>query len=225
VKFLRLRWISRGENANTSVLSPETQTESAGEDATLLTLYALAGEECGRFVTLHPRILTRIRRHILAISQVVAARPSFGDVAVRELPVHEMRRAEEELWIHDQHQKTDMATDRLFAAFSGTQLIGVARCSRHPDGCEVDGVYVLEEYRHRGFAKRVMQQLIEECGRNETLYLHARPDLVDFYRKMGFVIVQLPDLPASIRSATTRPGSGTVPMKRDPARVPGGGHE
>lgn len=135
-----------------------------------------------------------------------------------------MRRAEEELWIHDLHQKADLANDRLFAASAGTQLVGVARCSRHPDGCEVDGVYVLEEYRHRGFARRVMQQLIEECGRHETLYLHAKPELVEFYQTMGFVIVRIPDIPDTFRHATIHPGNETVPMRRDPARLSGGGY-
>jgi GNAT superfamily N-acetyltransferase len=133
-----------------------------------------------------------------------------------------MRRAEEELWIHDSQQKADTTTDRLFAAFAGTQLVGVARCSRHPDGFEVDGVYVLEEYRHRGFARSVMKRLIEECGRYETLYLHAKPELVDFYRDMGFAPVPVPDLPATIRPGTAgRAANGTCPMKRDPS--PGNG--
>ena len=55
-----------------------------------------------------------------------------------------MNRAEEELWIDDNRQKADTETDRLFAAFSVTQLVGVARCSRYPDWYEVDSVYVLK---------------------------------------------------------------------------------
>ena len=42
-----------------------------------------------------------------------------------------MIRAEKELWIHYHQQKANAATDRLFAAFAGTQLVGVARCSRY----------------------------------------------------------------------------------------------
>jgi GNAT superfamily N-acetyltransferase len=131
-----------------------------------------------------------------------------------------MCRAEEELWIHDKRQKADTKTDRLFGAFAGTQLVSVARCSRHPDGFEVDSIYVLEEYRHQGFARLIMKRLIEECGRHETLYLHAKPELVNFYREMGFVPVQSPDLPETIRPGSgtdSHRENGTCPMKRNPS--------
>jgi GNAT superfamily N-acetyltransferase len=205
-----------GRIRSTSALSTESHEKPAGEDATLLTLYALAGEECGELVTLHPRIFHRIWQHLPLLGH--AEHPASECVEVRELQPHEMRRAEEELWIHDSQQKVDTATDRLFAAFAGTQLVGVARCSRHPDSFEVDGVYVLEEYRHRGFARMVMKRLIEECGRHETLYLHARPELVDFYREMGFAPVSAPYLLSTIRPGTAgRAANGMCPMKRNPS--------
>ena len=75
-----------------------------------------------------------------------------------------MVRAERELWIHYHQQKADHRNDRLFAAFTGTKFIGVARCARHPDGLEVDAVYVLDEYRKRfcplgyGIARWGMQE-------------------------------------------------------------------
>src|SRR5208337_2008781 len=148
--------------------------DSSSEDATLLTLYALAGEEYEGFVTFRPRIFHRIQQHFLTPGHTETKYPATGTVDVRELSPREMIRAEKELWIHYHQQKTNAATDRLFAAFAGTQLVSVARCSRYPDGFEVDGVYVLEEYRRQGFARLVMKQLIEECGRHETLYMHAK---------------------------------------------------
>ena len=132
--------------------------DSSSEDATLLTLYALAGEECGSFVTFRPHIFHRIQQHFLTPGHTVTKNPATGTVDVRELSPREMIRAEKELWIHYHQQKANAATDRLFAAFAGTQLVGVARCSRYPDGFEVDGVYVLEEYRRQGFARLVMKQ-------------------------------------------------------------------
>ncbi len=169
---------------------------------------------------MQPRIFRRIRKQLLTFGHAFIDHPAVLSVEVRELPAHEMRRAEEELWIHDNQQKADTATDRLFAAFAGTQLVGVARCSRHLDSFEVDGVYVLEEYRHRGFARLVMRRLIEECGRHEMLYLHAKPELVDFYREMGFV--PAPEIPVTIRPGQgTANYSGSCPMKRDPTPLPG----
>lgn len=207
---------------STPALSSEIKTASSGEDTTLLVLYALAGEEAGSFVTFRPHFIHRLQHHFFTPRHAAAAHPLTGTVDVRELSPHEMVRAEEELWIHYHQQKADTDTDRLFAAFAGTQLIGVARCSRHPDGFEVDGVYVLDEYRRRGFARSVMKQLIEECGRHETLYMHAKTELMDFYGEMGFYPIPEPDLPKTIRDRFgfcmgNLAGIDVCPMKRDPS--------
>jgi GNAT superfamily N-acetyltransferase len=210
----------------TSALSEEHHIKAEGEDATLLELYALAGEECGELIILNPRIVHRIRRYLPALSNRIGSSPEVPDIEVRELLGHEMRRAEEELWIHDHQQKADTTTDRVFAAFTGTLLAGVARCSRFPDGFTVDGVYVLEEYRHRGFARQIMRRLIEECGRDGALYLYAKPEHLDFYRDMGFETVPESGLPATIRAGTPdRSGVSVCPMKRDPTLPAGDLHE
>jgi GNAT superfamily N-acetyltransferase len=146
----------------------------------------------------------------------------IGAVDVRELSPAELVRAERELWIHYHQQTADQVNDRLFAAFAGTKLIGVARCSRHPDGLEVDAVYVLDEYRRRGFARSVMLLLIEECGRHETLYMHSKTELVDFYGSLGFYPMPENDLPKTIRDRFgfclgNLKGIDVCPMKRDPA--------
>jgi N-acetylglutamate synthase-like GNAT family acetyltransferase len=145
-----------------------------------------------------------------------------GTVDVRELSQHEMARAERELWVHYHHQKVNKDKDRLFAAFSGTRIIGVARCTRHHDGLEVDEVYVLDEFRHRGFARSIMQLLIIECGRNETLYTHSRTELVEFYSGLGFYPISETELPKSIWdqfSSTPVKRTEMCPMKRDPFPV------
>jgi len=209
-------------NHHTPAQSAAIKSEPSGEDTTLLVLYSLAGEECGSFVTFRPHFIHRLQQHFFAPGHAAAARPVTGTVDVRELSSHEMVRAEEELWIHYHQQKANAETDRLFAAFAGTQLVGVARCSRHPDGFEVDGVYVLDEYRRRGFARSVMKQLIEECGRHDTLYMHAKTELMDFYGDMGFYPIPEPDLPKTIRDRFgfcmgNLAGIDVCPMKRDPS--------
>lgn len=149
----------------------------------------------------------------------------IGAVNVRELSPAELVRAERELWTHYHNQTADRNNDRLFAAFAGTKLIGVARCSRHPDGLEVDAVYVLDEYRRRGFARSVMILLIEECGRQETLFMHSKTELVDFYGSLGFYPIAEIDLPKTIRDRFdfcmgNLKGIDVCPMKRDPASLP-----
>jgi GNAT superfamily N-acetyltransferase len=142
-------------------------------------------------------------------------------VEVRELTPAEMVRAEKELWIHYHQQKADRTLDRLFAVFAGKRIIGVARCSRHEDGLEVDAVYVLDEYRLRGFARSVMILLIEECGRNETLYMHSKTELVNFYGSLGFRLIPEAELPKTIRDRFgfclgDLAGISVCPMRREP---------
>ena len=172
---------------------------SRNEDQTLITLYQLAGEESGGFIAFRPHFIDRITQSLVTGPSVAVQAHIPGPVTVRELTPAEMVRAERELWIHYHQQKADRKNDRLFTAFAGTRLIGVARCSRHPDGLEVDAVYVLDEYRLKGYARSVMQLLIEECGRSETLYMHSKTELVDFYGSMGFRLIPKAELPLSIR--------------------------
>jgi len=133
-------------------------------------------------------------------------------------------RAEKELWIHYHQQKADRENDRLFAVFTGSRIIGVARCSRHEDGLEVDAVYFLDEYRLKGFARSVMILLIEECGRNETLYMHSKTELVNFYGSLGFFLIPESDLPKSIRERFDfvmgdLDSIKVCPMRREPGGI------
>ena len=206
-------------------LSANTDVESAGEDQTLLTLYALAGEESGGFITFRPHFIHEIGRAFFSSGPVSGQVTLPGDVVVRELTVAEMDRAERELWIHYHQQKADRERDRLFALFTGTKIIGVTRCARHTDGLEVDSVYVLDEFRLRGFARSVMKLLIEECGRNETLYMHSKIELMDFYGSLGFHPIREAELPKTIRDRFDfclgeLKGIDVCPMKRDPGCHP-----
>ncbi|WP_054847204.1 GNAT family N-acetyltransferase [Methanoculleus chikugoensis] len=70
---------------------------------------------------------------------------------VRELFPHEFPHVEEEVWSHYRDRKVHPGGDRIFGgALAGEYLVGTARCRKHPDGCEVDRVYVLSEYRGAG---------------------------------------------------------------------------
>jgi GNAT superfamily N-acetyltransferase len=207
------------------IISSYAEPEPFSEDQTLLTLYALAGEESGGFVTFRPHFFVNIGKALFSQGATASPVQDIGAVSVRELSPAELARAEQELWTHYQQQTADQVNDRLFAAFAGTKLIGVARCSRHPDGLEVDAVYVLDEYRRHGFARSVMTLLIEECGRQETLYMHSKTELVDFYGSLGFYPMVEDELPKTIRDRFgfvmgNLKGIEVCPMKRDPTTLP-----
>jgi GNAT superfamily N-acetyltransferase len=206
------------------IVSSYAEPEPFSEDQTLLTLYTLAGEESGGFVTFRPHFFIEIGKALFSQGAVTSPVQVIGPVEVRELSPAELVRAERELWTHNHQQTADRVNDRLFAAFAGTKLIGVARCSRHPDGLEVDAVYVLDEYRRRGFARSVMILLIEECGRQETLYMHSKTELVDFYGSLGFYPMAECELPKTIRDRFgfvmgNLKGIDVCPMKRDPTAL------
>jgi GNAT superfamily N-acetyltransferase len=203
-------------------ISAFADTDSFSEDKTLLTLYALAGEESGGFITFRPHLFHQIGKAFFAPETGVSPEREIEAVEVRELSSAEMVRAEREIWVHYHQQTADRKNDRLFAAFAGTKIIGVARCARHTDGLEVDAVYVLDEFRRRGYARSVMILLLEECGRHETLYMHSKIELVDFYGGLGFYTIREEELPKTIRDRFSfclgeLKGIDVCPMKRDPA--------
>jgi GNAT superfamily N-acetyltransferase len=204
-----------------------TDAEPFSEDKTLLTLYALAGEESGGFVTFRPHLFHQIGKAFFAGEATTASVQVIEAVEVRELSPSEMVRAEREIWVHYHQQTADRTNDRLFAVFTGPKIIGVARCARHTDGLEVDAVYVLDEFRRRGFARSVMILLLEECGRSETLYMHSKVELVDFYGGLGFYPIREEELPKTIRDRFAfclgeLKGIDVCPMKRDPASLAAG---
>ena len=97
-------------------------------------------------------------------------------------------------------------------------LACVARCRRHPDGLEVDGVFTLDDFRGRGYARNVMAALVAAC-RNEDLYMHSTTELVTFYGQYGFVPISESELPSTIRARFDfamgeMQGSNVQPMKR-----------
>ena len=204
-----------------------TDAEPFSEDKTLLTLYALAGEESGGFVTFRPHLFHQIGKAFFSPEASASPVQIIEAVEVRELSPSEMVRAEREIWVHYHQQTADRRNDRLFAVFTGSRIIGVARCARHMDGLEVDAVYVLDEFRRRGFARSVMILLLEECGRQETLYMHSKVELMDFYGGLGFYPIREDELPKTIRDRFAfclgeLKGIDVCPMKRDPAPLAAG---
>jgi nucleotide-binding universal stress UspA family protein/GNAT superfamily N-acetyltransferase len=141
------------------------------------------------------------------------------DISVHELSADKFPLAEK-VWVHYHQQKGDPKTDRIFGVFVEGAIAGVARCRLHPDGNEVDGVFVLHEFRDRGYARKLMQDLLAHCG-SEVLYMHSTLELVSFYRTFGFVPIPEEELPPTIRERFSfalgnMQGSDVCPMKRVP---------
>jgi PAS domain S-box-containing protein len=136
---------------------------------------------------------------------------------VRELMADEFARADQ-VWEEYHDTKGDPATDRIFAVFLNDTIVSVARCRRHPDGLEVDGIFTPAAHRTRGYSHRAVSALVEACH-NEDLYMHAIRALVPFYQAYGFAIIPERDLPPTIReryvwAAGNLEGADVQPMRR-----------
>ncbi len=91
------------------------------------------------------------------------------DVVVRELKKEEFPLAEK-LWEEYRGQKSDMPEERIFGVFENGTLAATARCTRHPDGLEMDCVFSSERFRGRGYARLAVQTLIDACGSEQIFF-------------------------------------------------------
>lgn len=115
----------------------------------------------------------------------------------RELQQNEFSLAEK-VWEQYRGQKADPARERIFGVFADGELAATARFTKHPDGNEMDCVFTPEKFRGRGYARKVVQALIDACGA-ETIFIHSTIVLISFYRTFGFVPIPEEQLPKSIR--------------------------
>jgi len=118
-------------------------------------------------------------------------------VEVRELNHGEFPLAEN-LWKEYRGQKNDMPGERVFAVFENRVLTATARCTRHPDGLEMDCVFSGEKHRGKGYARLAVQALIDACGR-APIFIHSTIVLISFYKTFGFVPIPEEQLPRTIR--------------------------
>ena len=191
---------------------------AAEEDVSLIVLSRFGKRDYIRKIPIGStaaEVALRAERPVLVCNPALAL-----EVEVRELAPDEFEIAEE-IWVHYRGQDADRERDRIFALFLEGTPVCVARARRHPDGLEVDGVFTLEEFRGRGFARIAMDALIGACG-SEPLFLHSTLELVPFYRSLGFMEIEEGELPPSIRerfgfAKGDLEGANASPM----ARVPG----
>jgi predicted GNAT family acetyltransferase len=142
------------------------------------------------------------------------------EIAIRELSPGEFPLVDR-LWVQYRGQETDPATDRVIGAFAGGVLVGTARVRRHPDGLEVDGVFVSEGHRGEGLARRLVQSVLDEFG-SQTLWLHSTIPLIGFYGSFGWETIPESRLPPTIRERLAfcfgeMTGCGVAPMRREPS--------
>jgi nucleotide-binding universal stress UspA family protein/predicted GNAT family acetyltransferase len=203
--------------------SPAREIARVGEelDVSLILIARLGQSDYIRNIPIG-RVAAEVAMHAGRPLFIVNPHISLS-VLVKELKAGEFSLAEQ-VWLGYHQQKADPSTDRVFGVFIEGTLVAAARCRRHPDGLEVDAVYTPDQYRGRGYARKVVRELVEACG-NEPLYMHSTLDLTGFYQTFGFRAIGEQELPAGIRDRFSFAdgelvGANVSPMKRDPAPHP-----
>ena len=139
----------------------------------------------------------------------------------------ELRRDEfflaEKVWEQYRGQKADPLHERIFGVFVNGCLAATARYTRHPDGIEMDCVFVPEQYRGKGYARDAVKDLISQCG-SEPIYIHSTIVLIAFYKTFGFSSIPEDQLPKSIKERFLfcfgeMMGCNVCPMVRNAAAV------
>jgi len=208
-------------------LTVNSEEDVFNEDQTLLALYNLAGEESGGFITFRPHLLNTLNR-ILIAHHILPSPPRGPDaVEVRELRSSEIGRIRQELSLRFRAMDTDPSTTCMFAAFNGSRLIAVARCVRHTEGLELDGIYILEDVRRKGFVRGITALLIDALGKKDVLYVRAAAGVAELYHTMGFHPVQEAEIPDSLRGPLAGDTAGkkkgaTCAMRRERTPDPKG---
>jgi nucleotide-binding universal stress UspA family protein/GNAT superfamily N-acetyltransferase len=190
---------------------------AAEEEATLIIISRFGARDYTRNVLVGSTAAEVARRSGVP---VLVRYPSLAlEVTARELRKDELDLAGK-VWESYHQQKADAGRDRIFGVFVENTLTTVARCRRHADGLEVDGVFTLPEFRGRGYARLAVETLVRGCGQ-EPLFMHSTLELVDFYKNFGFVPIPESGLPKEIRerfnfALGNLQGSDVQPMKREP---------
>jgi N-acetylglutamate synthase-like GNAT family acetyltransferase len=117
--------------------------------------------------------------------------------ATRELRRDEFFLAEK-VWEQYRGQKADPLHERIFGVFVDGSLAATARYTRHPDGVEMDCVFVPDQYRGKGYARHAVEELITQCG-SDPIYIHSTIVLIAFYKTFGFSPIPEDQLPGSIK--------------------------
>jgi nucleotide-binding universal stress UspA family protein/N-acetylglutamate synthase-like GNAT family acetyltransferase len=138
-------------------------------------------------------------------------------INTRELTTSEFYMAEK-IWFDYHQTKSDPEHDRIFAVFIEDTIVSIARCKRHEDGYEVNGIFTWEEFRGNGYSKKALDLMIKECG-NTVLCMYAVKHLIDFYASFGFEPIPEEELPVTIRKRYSwamddRENAKVCPMKR-----------
>jgi predicted GNAT family N-acyltransferase len=73
------------------------------------------------------------------------------------------------------------------AGFVDDEIVGTARFRRTANGVKLERFAVIPEARGLGLGAELVKKTLELTEHYDNIYLHAQIQVVEFYRKFGFV--------------------------------------
>lgn len=86
----------------------------------------------------------------------------------------------------EEYDEFEETSKHLLAKLDGT-AVGAARVRRTINGVKLERFAVLPEARGYGIGAALVQRALDECKGIENIYLHAQIQVVEFYKKYGFM--------------------------------------
>jgi len=97
-----------------------------------------------------------------------------------------------DIWIGPEKIRSDMARGHFFVYLEvDGRTIGLISAGKEGDDLEISKIYILPEYRHRGYGKEALDFLLERGRELKCVkaYLEVNPDndnAIGFYTDSGF---------------------------------------
>ncbi len=66
--------------------------------------------------------------------------------------------------------------------------VGTGRWRKTSSGVKLERFAVLSNYRNKGVGTEIVNFILSEISPDNTIYLHAQDAVVNFYKRLGFVI-------------------------------------
>ena len=86
----------------------------------------------------------------------------------------------------EEYDEFEDLSKHILARLDG-KAVGAARVRRTINGVKLERFAVLEEARGKGVGAALVHKALQLCKNSSNVYLHAQIQVVDFYKKFGFV--------------------------------------
>jgi predicted GNAT family N-acyltransferase len=130
----------------------------------------------------------------LSIS-IAKSKQDFKDIfeVRRKVFVEEQNVTEDE-----EYDEFENSSTHLIARVDN-KCVGTMRYRKTDHGTKLERFAVLKKYRKSGVGRSLLLEALNQISNQETIYLHAQIQVVDFYRKYGFIADDMVFVEANIK--------------------------